>query len=70
MKPATYAITVRGHLGDALAGEFDGLAARHCDEHTVLSGELADQPALFGVLDRIASLGLELIDVRRVTTAG
>jgi hypothetical protein len=31
----------------------------------VLRGEIADQAALYGVLDRIECLGLELLDVRR-----
>ena len=33
---------------------------------TVLRGELADQAALHGLLDRIQSLGLELIEIRQV----
>ena len=33
---------------------------------TVLSGVLADQPALHGVLSQIEALGLELLEVRRL----
>jgi len=33
---------------------------------TILRAELEDQAALHGVIDRIASLGLELTEVRRV----
>jgi hypothetical protein len=32
----------------------------------VLSGVLADQPALHGVLSQIEALGLELLEVRRL----
>jgi len=32
---------------------------------TVLAGELPDQAALFGVLNRIEELGLELLEVLR-----
>jgi hypothetical protein len=34
----------------------------------VLGGEIADQAALYGVLDRIESLGLELLEVRRTAS--
>jgi hypothetical protein len=56
-------ITIRGRLGDTLIGAFDGLTATSTTAQTVLRGELADQAALYGVLERIESLGLELLDV-------
>jgi hypothetical protein len=65
MKPTQYEITVRGQLSETLLGAFDGLAATPEAAGTVLRGEIADQAALYGVLDRIESLGLELVDVRR-----
>jgi hypothetical protein len=62
--PAThYEITVRGRLSAALSDGFDGLTAAPQGPNTVLRGELADQAALYGVLDRVESLGLELLDV-------
>jgi hypothetical protein len=33
---------------------------------TVLHGELVDQAALHGVIDRVQALGLELVEVRRL----
>ena len=65
MKPTQYEITVRGRLSETLMAAFDGLAATPAAAETVLRGEIADQAALYGVLDRIESLGLELLDVRR-----
>ena len=64
--PAHYEITVRGRIGDTLAGAFDGLVAEPEPARTVLRGEIADRAALHGVLERIESLGLELLDVRRI----
>ena len=65
MKPTRYEITVRGRLSETLLAAFDGLAATPAAAETVLRGEIADQAALYGVLDRIESFGLELLDVRR-----
>jgi len=31
---------------------------------TILTGEVKDQPHLFGILDRLNSLGLELLSVQ------
>ena len=65
MKPTRYEITVRGRLSETLLAAFDGLVATPAAAETVLRGEIADQSALYGVLARIESLGLELLDVRR-----
>jgi hypothetical protein len=70
MKPTTYEITVRGRLSVTLAAAFDGLTASSTAADTVLRGDIVDQAALYGVLERIESLGLELLDIRRVTPAG
>jgi hypothetical protein len=34
------------------------------DGQTILTGEIVDQPHLFGILDRINGLGLELVRVQ------
>jgi hypothetical protein len=67
MKPTHYEITVRGRLSNMLIAAFGGLTATFSATETVLRGEIADQAALYGVLDHIETLGLELLDVRRVT---
>jgi hypothetical protein len=69
MKSTHYQITVRGRLSDSVASAFEGLTASPSAAGTVICGELPDQAALFGVLDRIESLGLELLAVCR-TEAG
>ena len=69
MKPATYQITVRGHLSQALVAALDGVTAVPTADATVL-GDISDQAALHGVLERIEALGIELLDVRRIASAG
>ena len=65
MPPAHYEITVRGRIGETLTDAFGALTAELAPTHTVLRGELTDRAALYGVLARLESLGLELLDVRR-----
>ena len=68
--PRLYEIRVAGHLSKNWAARFEGLIMRNEPEgETVLSGHL-DQAALHGVLVRIRDLGLNLISVNRIETAG
>jgi hypothetical protein len=66
MKPTNYAITVRGRVGPALIDAFEGMTVTATPTQTLLQGRIVDQAALHGVLELIESLGLELLDVRRV----
>jgi len=61
-----YEIRVRGRLGETICSAFPDLRARADAGDTVLTGVLADQAALYGVLAEAEALGLELIEVRRV----
>jgi hypothetical protein len=60
-----YQIRIRGRLSETLLAAFPELRAQELGSETVLAGELPDQAALFGVLDRIEALGLELLEVLR-----
>ncbi len=60
-----YEIRVEGVLGERWAAWFEGLQVSSEDTETVLSGPLADQAALHGVLVKIGDLGMRLISVRR-----
>jgi hypothetical protein len=64
-----YEIRVRGRVGKSLLSRFEGFDAEIEPAETVLRGDVSDQAALHGVLDRIQDLGLELVEVRRVGTA-
>jgi hypothetical protein len=59
----TVRITVRGLLSDRLATVFDGMTPVRRKGATELVGAVADQAQLYGVLDRIRDLGLELESV-------
>jgi hypothetical protein len=63
MEPSTYRITVRGRLSERFAAAFDGMAAESRNGETVLVGRLRDQAELYGVLNRLRDLGIELIRV-------
>lgn len=63
MPSRTYEITFVGEAGAILLAEFDDCEVRVCPGTTTLHRELADQGALHGLIQRIASFGLDLIDV-------
>jgi len=59
-----YEIRLAGHLHERWAAWFDGLNVAHRDDGTtVISGPIADQAALHGLLQRVRDLGLALISV-------
>jgi hypothetical protein len=63
-----YALRVRGRPRDAvMAASPEGLEVAMDPVRTVLRGRLPDQAALLGVLARARLLGLELVEVRRLS---
>ena len=69
-RPVSYQIRVRGRLGRTMRRAFPALHAETRAEDTLLTGALADQAALFGVLTQVEALGLELVEVRRCESPG
>ena len=63
--PARYEIRVEGILDQRWTAWFEGLQIDSDDSQTVISGPVADQAALHGLLNRVCDLGLVLISVRR-----
>jgi hypothetical protein len=59
-----YRIVVRGEPSDRYAPAFEGMRMESKDGRTILTGEVEDQPHLFGILERINGLGLELMSVQ------
>jgi len=63
MARRAYRLVVTGEMGPAMREAFGDLQVHTDHGRTVLSGELPDQPALYSVLERLQTLGLDLIDV-------
>ncbi len=63
MEPTTYRITVRGRLTKRLMSAFEGLNVEPGIEQTALVGEIRDQSHLYGVLNLMRELGLDLVSV-------
>lgn len=69
-EPEMYEIRVAGHLSENWKARFDGLSIRlEPDGETVMTGML-DQSAMQGVFVKIRDLGLKIISVNPVGTAG
>jgi len=61
-----YEIRVFGKLSNKWADWFDGFAIQQTNGETVLTGRVADQAALHGLLSKIRDLGLPLLLVKRL----
>jgi hypothetical protein len=62
-----YEICVQGQLDPDWAEWFDDFTLTHRVKGiTVLTGPVADQAALHGILNKIRNLGLQLISVNQV----
>lgn len=67
--PAVYQIRVQGELDERWATWFDGLTVTAVSDETCITGMVADQAALHGLLIKVRDLGLPLISVSRVEPA-
>jgi len=66
----SYEIRVKGVVGDPVLESLGDLDASVRPAETVLRGVITDQAQLHGLLDRIQTLGLELIEIRRADEPG
>ena len=65
----SYEIHIKGRLSDSVLAAFEGLTATVQPVETVLHGPVQDQSSLHGLLERIQSLGLELVEIRQLPAA-
>jgi hypothetical protein len=65
-KPGIYHIRVKGTLDQRWSDWFDGFAITpQAGDETLLTGPVADQSALHGLLSKVRDLGLPLLLVKR-----
>ena len=57
-------IRVKGRIDEHWSDWFDDLTITHADDETVLTGTVADQAALYGLLAKLQDLGLLLVSVQ------
>jgi len=63
-QPTIYQIRVKGHLGSQWTDWFGGLTVTLEDNgETLLTGPVADQAALHGLIKKVRDLGMPLVSV-------
>ena len=67
MTPLEYEIRVSGLVPQDLLAEIEGVHVVVEPVQTVLRGPVVDQAALHGIINRLQRLGLDLIEVRRLS---
>jgi hypothetical protein len=66
VKPVTYEIKIEDHLDPVWSEWLDGMVITPLSTGgTLLSGMLADQAALYGLLNRIRDMNLKLVCVEK-----
>ena len=63
---ADYRIKLKGHLDHKWSDWFDGMTISSQDRETILTGQVADQAALHGLLIRIRDLNMILLQLERI----
>ena len=70
-QPVIYQIRIKGHLDHKWTHQFEGLTITLEDDgNTLLSGPVADQAVLHGLLKKVRDLGVPLVSVNRVEPGG
>ncbi|TCC49559.1 hypothetical protein E0H73_42185 [Kribbella pittospori] len=63
-EPQRYDIRVRGPIGPTMMQAFPTLTASSRGQDTILTGSLPDQCVLYGIINQLEALGLELLEIR------
>jgi hypothetical protein len=65
--PTVYEMRIKGHLGSEWTDWFEGLTIQLEENgETSLTGLVADQAALYGLIKKVRDVGLPLLSVQRV----
>lgn len=68
-EPVVYQLRVKGHLGAQWGAWFGGMTVMQTPNgETLITGLVADQAALYGLLRKVRDVGLPLISVTRAQT--
>jgi hypothetical protein len=59
-----YRICIQGRLTERLGSALEGMRLEAGAIGTIFTGEIRDQSQLYGLLDRVRDLGLELVSVQ------
>ena len=66
MRDSTYQLVVRGELDTRFELVFTGMELSQVEGTTVMTGKVRDDAALYGLVERIAELGLELVSIQQL----
>jgi hypothetical protein len=66
MGAANYEIRIKGRISESLLPAFEGLAVTTEPVETIVYGPIADQEAVHKLLIKLESLGLEVVEFRRL----
>jgi hypothetical protein len=70
-KFGTYQVRVGGTLDGKWANWFDGFTITpQLNDECLLTGQVSDQAALYGLISKIGSIGLPLLSVHRLESEG
>ena len=61
-----YEVRITGEVPEAALVGLDDIRVARQEMRSVVSGEFPDQAALYGFLNRLRSLGLEVLEVRQL----
>ncbi|MGO9781668.1 MAG: hypothetical protein ACLPQY_18190 [Streptosporangiaceae bacterium] len=65
-----YRIVLRGRLSERFESAFEGMTLEYGPNQTVLVGDVRDQAHLYGLLDQVRDLGIELVVVKPAGISG